>query len=283
MTGGSSPHMRGTRPRAMRPQCLKGIIPAYAGNTTPSHQQHLCMWDHPRICGEHTDVNRKVVNHQGSSPHMRGTLLTGEIIRQTIGIIPAYAGNTGSGSTGAGSEGDHPRICGEHTLCRSMTSNFWGSSPHMRGTRIYEGTCTGRVGIIPAYAGNTMKLIEMLAISRDHPRICGEHVSAPRAASLAVGSSPHMRGTPACRWSARGLAGIIPAYAGNTMSLKNVSLRCWDHPRICGEHVSSFTGPMGTQGSSPHMRGTHLTKRKPIYQFGIIPAYAGNTSATSAA
>ena len=92
----------------------------------------------------------------------------------------------------------------------------------------------------------------------DHPRIRGEHVDA-------LGRGP--RGP-----------GIIPAYAGSTLSTTTRSGRwrgssphtrgalgrarprsrgCWDHPRIRGEH-SCMSYP-------------------PSWGFGIIPAYAGST------
>ncbi len=32
-----------------------------------------------------------------------------------------------------------------------------------------------RMGIIPAYAGNTDKLFDRFDIGGDHPRVCGEH------------------------------------------------------------------------------------------------------------
>ena len=53
------------------------------------------------------------------------------------------------------------------------------------------------------------------------------------------------------------MAGIIPAYAGNTG----------------GEGA----GHGHASGSSPRMRGTHLVVREVVLMAGIIPAYAGNT------
>ena len=52
---------------------------------------------------------------------------------------------------------------------------------------------------------------------RDHPRVCGEHRFRTMADDRMVGSSPRMRGTRARRAVFRGLPGIIPAYAGNTL------------------------------------------------------------------
>ena len=46
-----------------------------------------------------------------------------------------------------------------------------------------------------------------------------------------------MRGTREDRTIIVGLAGIIPAYAGNTGLHARDVMPVWDHPRVCGEHV----------------------------------------------
>ena len=42
----------------------------------------------------------------------------------------------------------------------------WGSSPHMRGTRIDEAGQSGIGGIIPAYAGNTLRDYSNFVVSK---------------------------------------------------------------------------------------------------------------------
>ena len=70
---GSSPRMRGTHASRMISARVKGIIPAYAGNTRIATCIASCPWDHPRVCGEHT-LGKIVRSHlRGSSPRMRGT------------------------------------------------------------------------------------------------------------------------------------------------------------------------------------------------------------------
>ena len=71
------------------------------------------------------------------------------------GIIPAYAGNTFSMSMSAVSDGDHPRVCGEHLWPSIRCKALMGSSPRMRGTRGHGWRRSVCLGIIPAYAGNT--------------------------------------------------------------------------------------------------------------------------------
>ena len=112
-----------------------------------------------------------------------------------------------------------------------------GSSPHTRGAPLICITDDPDVGIIPAYAGST-QIVPLWPISRsDHPRIRGEHCdSAPSSASNA-GSSPHTRGAPQPHQTGNAGRGIIPAYAGSTRVWRIGYLRCWDHPRIRGEHL----------------------------------------------
>ena len=46
---------------------------------------------------------------------MRGTLPTAGGVEIVVGIIPAYAGNTGWRMARGAAPRDHPRVCGEHT------------------------------------------------------------------------------------------------------------------------------------------------------------------------
>ena len=92
-----------------------GIIPAYAGSTFEQGKKDKAPWDHPRVCGEHTNYNSYTATVQGSSPRMRGAQVL--LAERTVDrrIIPAYAGSTGSSSSGTSIRRDHPRVCGEHT------------------------------------------------------------------------------------------------------------------------------------------------------------------------
>ena len=115
---GSSPHMRGTRPKAFPLSEWTRIIPAYAGNTCNSRCVMEPIWDHPRICGEHLVHALVEFLGTGSSPHMRGTQILVQPDQPSTGIIPAYAGNTTSCPRYPCRCRDHPRICGEHPPVR---------------------------------------------------------------------------------------------------------------------------------------------------------------------
>ena len=153
----------------------------------------------------------------------------------------------------------------------------WGSSPHMRGTHAFN-LANGLIGgIIPAYAGNTSRIIRSALGIWDHPRICGEHSQELPEQNTSTGSSPHMRGTHYRAVRAAHPHGIIPAYAGNTSTPSETPLPRRDHPRICGEHYGVLFLTFTAAGSSPHMRGTPRRSVRSQCEHGIIPAYAGNT------
>ena len=234
---GSSPHMRGTPPARSRPTRNAG--------------------DHPRTCGEHIYLLLLVLILMGSSPHMRGTL-PGALERlQSFRIIPAHAGNTRHKLTRTSIFGDHPRTCGEHLARRWALRRLMGSSPHMRGTPPTRLVLPLAVGIIPAHAGNTIRLPPAARRGQDHPRTCGEHYMWSGLITVDQGSSPHMRGTPVSHHPHPREHGIIPAHAGNTIQTRGTRCAPWDHPRTCGEHIRRETYCETLPGSSPHMRGTH--------------------------
>ena len=195
-----------------------------------------------------------------------------------LGIIPAYAGNTPQAETSSARSRDHPRVCGEH--CRGVPADLLGrgSSPRMRGTRIVSVSRPDKPGIIPAYAGNTVRLMRDRPNGRDHPRVCGEHRLPHRHPGPSRGSSPRMRGTPVSVAQMVFLIGIIPAYAGNTPPRTRTRNSARDHPRVCGEHSHDHSEAVRYEGSSPRMRGTLHRDDDGEFGYGIIPAYAGNTT-----
>ena len=214
---GSSPRMRGTPHRREPPKSLQR--------------------DHPRACGEHQGRSAGRLHREGSSPRMRGTRSYGDTGARTPGIIPAHAGNTAGCRPMSVAPWDHPRACGEHFAKYGLA--FWtaGSSPRMRGTRIYRALASHNGGIIPAHAGNTTLRTSIALKRRDHPRACGEHRYSCSLVLRAKGSSPRMRGTRLLLDGEIVHEGIIPAHAGNTSPMARPPASAEDHPRACGEHA----------------------------------------------
>ena len=231
----------------------------------------------PRMRGTHA-ISTFFASPEGSSPRMRGTHGEQVVGDGEFGIIPAYAGNTRGLRWRVVSHKDHPRVCGEHRFGSRETQREWGSSPRMRGTLRRMRRVFFLPGIIPAYAGNTWCRWAVARCPWDHPRVCGEHPHFSVVNNGGAGSSPRMRGTHARNRSGRRNPRIIPAYAGNTCSRRQLRPCRRDHPRVCGEHPSLKPYSASFAGSSPRMRGTPCPRGFSSFSLGIIPAYAGNTS-----
>ena len=135
---GSSPRMRGTPVGSQGVETSPGIIPAHAGNTRLPDASGMTGRDHPRACGEHALIGSRRHRPSGSSPRMRGTLVEHMHIGPVRGIIPAHAGNTQLATEVSAQPWDHPRACGEHSLCVLSVAESSGSSPRMRGTLVLE-------------------------------------------------------------------------------------------------------------------------------------------------
>ena len=95
---------------------------------------------------------------RGSSPHTRGAPIADGSFSNDNGIIPAYAGSTDPNRSFGEKMADHPRIRGEHSSPLLDDVYSIGSSPHTRGAREFGLGVPGSGGIIPAYAGSTVKL-----------------------------------------------------------------------------------------------------------------------------
>ena len=235
-----------------------GIIPACAGNT---------KW-----------IEANPEAWQGSSPRVRGTQALVHAVDALLGIIPACAGNTPRRNSRRRSSWDHPRVCGEHGERGDSGVTTPGSSPRVRGTLEHNRGWPAGMGIIPACAGNTSLVNQIVLVQWDHPRVCGEHFGGVTVYAVCVGSSPRMRGTLSGGMRLIYGYGIIPAYAGNTAFDSREIIKARDHPRVCGEHSRMETSSRSRSGSSPRMRGTRAVAIVSLAHAGIIPAYAGNTA-----
>ena len=192
----------------------------------------------------------------GSSPRVRGK----HRIRLLFGggqrLIPACAGKTALSQATHGPGPAHPRVCGENFPGSTPANRSVGSSPRVRGKRVFMPPIPKRVGLIPACAGKTKELLRLASLTGAHPRVCGENgmprrfepgrTAHPRVCgenlpinyciSWYSGSSPRVRGkllqSVVCKAPCR----LIPACAGKTpYPIDSDPLRR-AHPRVCGEN-----------------------------------------------
>ena len=72
--------------------------------------------------------------------------------------------------------------------------------------------------------------------------------------------------------------GITPACAGKRGRCCPDRLRCWDHPRVCGEKPVAMHSCMMSLGSPPRVRGKGTSSASTTALFRITPACAGKSS-----
>ena len=125
--------------------------------------------------GEHSCRRRLYWACAGSAPRARGTPPSFGIRLVGVGISPACAGNTATCRKSSAIRRDQPRVRGEHSLLFPSFYEKLGSAPRARGTLTGEWFSETATGISPACAGNTSVRRAVAALTRDQPRVRGEH------------------------------------------------------------------------------------------------------------
>ena len=87
---GSSPRMRGKRPRRPETAIQLRIIPAHAGQTLCDRGVTLVSTDHPRACGANVHEPNAAPPAPGSSPRMRGK--QSDFMRKLLSAGPSIIG-----------------------------------------------------------------------------------------------------------------------------------------------------------------------------------------------
>ena len=146
----------------------------------------------------------------------------------------------------------------------------------MRGTSLEGNYQFAQFRFIPACAGNIARATTRNRRNTVHPRVCGEHMESGFAPYSISGSSPRVRGTLRHRRHNITVDRFIPACAGNIIDFRPRDRRHTVHPRVCGEHPSSFLQVGQYNGSSPRVRGTFLKMVFHRQMIRFIPACAGN-------
>ena len=116
LPAGSSPRVRGSPASVSESLPLNGIIPAGAGLTKIETQIDSLVRDHPRGCGAHHCEQPVLSGLRGSSPRVRGSLVSSVQELKEKRIIPAGAGLTSCSALLSPCRRDHPRGCGAHAF-----------------------------------------------------------------------------------------------------------------------------------------------------------------------
>ena len=197
--------------------------------------------------------------------------------RTLIRITPAHAGKTYVTTELDNLIQDHPRACGENAYEYRNGFDVTGSPPRMRGKHTDAMALNIHDRITPAHAGKTQHCLICPFVSWDHPRACGENLSALFLMTACTGSPPRMRGK---LYRAAGIAEkyrITPAHAGKTLRRTVRRPFAKDHPRACGENFNTLRKTVTDVGSPPRMRGKLSFESALSEIVGITPAHAGKT------
>ena len=227
------------------------------------------------MCGEKTPFSENSFTKSGSPPRVRGKACAICTFPLSQRITPACAGKRGIALDAGTMVLDHPRVCGEKLHSLSPQLCVHGSPPRVRG-KVDAATLTLKArGITPACAGKRLLPCCFWRLHRDHPRVCGEKRTRQAVWTQCGGSPPRVRGKVVLLLVGWLLSGITPACAGKSVWQRLRPEPARDHPRVCGEKVTTASPEGGRRGSPPRVRGKVSCHCWITPQLGITPACAG--------
>ena len=233
---------------------------------------------HPRSRGENAGGFADGDLCGGSSPLTRGKQTVNTITAARARLIPAHAGKTPPTSCRHRETGAHPRSRGENRSTMTARRRKDGSSPLTRGKHLGGREMKRGVRLIPAHAGKTVSVAEVIRPIGAHPRSRGENFAHAAWSAGTTGSSPLTRGKRDRPRRRRECERLIPAHAGKTRWGR--ARRCGPgaHPRSRGENQVQVLKAHFGDGSSPLTRGKHGPARRVPRRRRLIPAHAGKTT-----
>ena len=113
--------------------------------------------DHPRACGDYSNLEKSITIGTGSPPRLRGLLSFCIFVCFIFRITPALAGTTLADWLAFRVKQDHPRACGDYLTTSGVPSQILGSPPRLRGLLSGTKGALPFYGITPALAGTTVK------------------------------------------------------------------------------------------------------------------------------
>ena len=99
----------------------------------------------------------------------------GSLVREWVGLIPAWAGKTLTSLERFSAMTAHPRVGGENVQGFVCAHCGGGSSPRGRGKRDEQEEKPSTGGLIPAWAGKTSNSRRAQSKPSAHPRVGGEN------------------------------------------------------------------------------------------------------------
>ncbi len=258
---GPSPPARGSRDDAAEDRGRQRSIPACAGEP-PARRFFLARVEvHPRLRGGAYSIMDARTEAKGPSPPARGSHRRSRLHAETVGSIPACAGEPRRHAGVVARRSVHPRLRGGADECLRVSRGPVGPSPPARGSRRETTMLTIKRGSIPACAGEPTRRAVTRASRRVHPRLRGGAGSSASPLICRMGPSPPARGSHALAPPRRAPHGSIPACAGEPTG-RNSGCRCTGvHPRLRGGAGSRSDARRRPSGPSPPARGSPRPRR----------------------
>ncbi len=193
----------------------------------------------------------------------------------TLGSIPACAGEPRDRNPKGRDPRVDPRVCGGAHRARPVGRALSGRSPRVRGSRVHvrAGSCLERS--IPACAGEPRNPRRYLRLDQVDPRVCGGALCTMMASGHRQGRSPRVRGSLVQRARIRDRIGSIPACAGEPPRRCRRAAAAQVDPRVCGGAIRHAGLTNDPAGRSPRVRGSRRCRSGGFSPSRSIPACAG--------
>ena len=276
-SSGSSPHARGSDCSWHEHHGSERFIPACAGIRVPGRALRRRSSVHPRMRGDQ-DASMTLPNTSGgSSPHARGSGQLDGVRGHVPRFIPACAGIRGGPGKRDLSGSVHPRMRGDQKMPQLVLWLIIGSSPHARGSGRHIPERRPSPRFIPACAGIRALTLLLPLIFSVHPRMRGDQDVVVLVTGDADGSSPHARGSDGVIVWIVVQGRFIPACAGISWAVTDITPPSAVHPRMRGDQTPmNFCRRMGL-GSSPHARGSARRSTSKHVEVGIEAVRGGSS------
>ena len=227
------------------------------------------------MCGGSGGICSSTRAAAGLSPRVRGKRSRGSDEQPGRGSIPACAGEAGAETDICKGKPVYPRVCGGSRPSGAPPGASPGLSPRVRGKRNIPVTFPGRVGSIPACAGEASPYPQTPYQSAVYPRVCGGSFRRNHHSLGITGLSPRVRGKLNDAAAAIGCARSIPACAGEAFRAFRLRVAEWVYPRVCGGSILGRVQRFIPGGLSPRVRGKPAGQNATGGVLRSIPACAG--------
>ena len=173
LAGGLSPRVRGNPPTISKRLGFFRSIPACAGEPNNSPDCSDTVRVYPRVCGGTSSKIHAISPVGGLSPRVRGNPCPALVSSQSIGSIPACAGEPAPCPGHPRPHWVYPRVCGGTDVQCWAQNEDNGLSPRVRGNQPDPASSGSRGGSIPACAGEPSAGPTQAVNKRVYPRVCG--------------------------------------------------------------------------------------------------------------